>query len=84
MGIPGWIDDLNDGIALVRSLDSTTRVIAAWFKYWTVPNGAVVPDASALSHTAEVLRIAEKAADDFNLVIARLTRGLVLVNVEGA
>ena len=83
LGIPGWLDDFNDGIALVRSFDSTTRVIAAWFKYWTVPNGIVVPDAAALSHTAEVLQIAEKAADDFNLVIARLTRGLVLVNFSG-
>jgi adenylate cyclase len=84
LGMPGWIDDLNDGIALVRSFDPTSRVIAAWFKFWTVPNGAVLPDAAALSHTAEVLQIAEKAADDFNLVIARLTRGLVLVNAEGA
>ena len=83
LGIPGWIDDLDEGIALVPSFDSTTRIIAAWFKYWTVPNGAVVPDAAALRHTAEVLQIAEKAADDFNLVIARLTRGLVLVNFDG-
>ncbi len=82
LGIPGWLDDLDDGIAWVRSFDPTTRVIAAWFKYWTVPNGTVVPDSAALSHTAEVLQIAEKAADDFNLVIARLTRGLVLVNAE--
>ncbi len=38
----------------------------------------------ALSHSAEVLQIAEKAADDFNLVIARLTRGIILVHCEGA
>ena len=60
LGMPGWIDDLNDGIALVRSFDPTSRVIAAWFKFWTVPNGGVLPDAEALCHTAEVLRIAEK------------------------
>ena len=83
-GIPGWIDDLDNGIAMVRSFDSTTRVIAAWFKYWTLPNGAILSDAVALSDTAEVLEIAEKAADDFNLVIARLTRGLVLVHDDGA
>jgi adenylate cyclase len=84
LGISGWIDDLDNGIAMVRSFDPTTRVIAAWFKYWTMPNGAILPDPAALSDTAEVLQIAEKAADDFNLVIARLTRGLVLVHSEDA
>jgi adenylate cyclase len=84
LGMPGWLDDLNNGIAMVRSLDPTTRIIAAWFKYWTVPNGAILPDATALRDTAEVLQIAEQAADDFNLVIARLTRGLVLVHCDGA
>lgn len=84
LGMSGWIDDLDDGIAMARSFDPTARVIAAWFKYWTMPNGAIVPDPVALSDTAEVLQIAEKAADDFNLVIARLTRGLVLVHCDGA
>jgi adenylate cyclase len=84
LGISGWIDDLDNGIAMVRSFDPTTRVIAAYFKYWTMPNGAILPDPVALSDTAEVLKIAEKAADDFNLVIARLTRGLVLVHCDGA
>ena len=84
LGISGWIDDLDEGIELVSSFDPTTRVIAAWFKYWTVPNGTMLPDAVALRHTAEVLHIAEQAADDFNLVIARLTRGLVLLHSDGA
>jgi adenylate cyclase len=84
LGVPGWIDDLDEGIDLVSSFDPTTKVIAAWFKYWTIPNGTMVVDAEALRHTKEVLKIAERAADDFNLVIARLTRGLVLVNADGS
>jgi len=84
MGVPGWIDDLDEGIDLVRSFDPTTRVIAAWFKYWTIPNGSMLVDAEALRHTDEVLHVAERAADDFNLVIARLTRGIVLAHAEGA
>jgi adenylate cyclase len=38
----------------------------------------------ALRHTAEVLQVAELAADDFNLVIARLTRGIVLAHSQSA
>lgn len=79
LGVSGWLDDLDNGIEMVSSFDPTSRVIAAWFKYWTVPNGTMLLDAVALRHTEEVLRIAEQAADDFNLVIARLTRGLVVV-----
>jgi adenylate cyclase len=84
LGISGWLNDLDDGIEMVSSFDPTSRVIAAWFKYWTVPNGTMLLDAVALRHTEEVLRIAEQAADDFNLVIARLTRGLVLLHSDGA
>jgi adenylate cyclase len=84
LGISGWMDDLDAGNELVSSFDATTRIIAAWFKFWSVPNGTMLVDALALSHTAEILHIAEQAADDFNLVIARLTRGLVLVHSDGA
>jgi adenylate cyclase len=84
LGMSGWLDDLDEGIELVNSFDPTTRVIAAWFKYWTVPNGTMVVDDESLRHTAEVLKLAEQAADDFNLVIARLTRGIVLAYAGGA
>jgi adenylate cyclase len=84
LGMSGWLSDLDEGIDLGNSFDPTTRVIAAWFKYWTVPNGTMVVDHVSLSHTAEVLQLAERAADDFNLVIARLTRGIVLAHSDGA
>ena len=84
MGMPGWLNDLDAGIELGSAFDPTTKVIAAWFKYWTIPNGTMLVDAQALRHTADVLQVAESAADDFNLVIARLTRGIVLAHARAA
>jgi adenylate cyclase len=80
LGIPGWLDDFDSAIAMARPFDATTRVIAAWFKYGSISNGALLPDSVALQETAEVLRVAEQTADDFTLALARLTRGLILVH----
>jgi adenylate cyclase len=80
LGIPGWKDDFDQAIAMARGFDATTHVIAIWFKYGTIPNGTLPPDAVALQRTAEALRIAEQSGDDFTLALARLTRGLVLVH----
>jgi adenylate cyclase len=41
-------------------------------------------DSGALQDTAEVLQVAEQFADDFNLGLAQLTRGLVLVHRDDA
>ena len=80
LGIPGWKDDFDQAIAMARAFDATTHVIAIWFNYGTIPNGALPPDALALQRTAEALRIAEQSGDDFTLALARITRGLVLVH----
>jgi class 3 adenylate cyclase len=84
LGISGWLEDFDEAIAMARGFDATTRVIANWFKYGTIPNGTLLPDSIALRDTAETLQIAEQFADDFNLALARLTRGLVLVHRDGA
>jgi adenylate cyclase len=84
LGISGWIEDFDNAIAMARGFDATTRVIATWFKYGTIPNGTLLPDLVALHDTAEVLRIAEQFADDFNLALAQLTRGLILVHCDDA
>jgi hypothetical protein len=80
LGISGWMEDFDNAIAMARGFDATTRVIANWFKYGTIPNGTLLADSGALQDTAEVLQVAEQFADDFNLGLAQLTRGLVLVH----
>jgi adenylate cyclase len=45
-----------------------------------VHNGGSLPDAVAITETADALDVAERAGDDFSLDMARLSRGLVLVH----
>jgi len=42
-----------------------------------------LPDCSALRDTAEALHMAERSADNFTVALARMTRGLVLINRDG-
>ncbi len=83
LGMPGWQHDSRTAIAMARAFGATTSVVATWFKYGTIINGALLPDAAALRDTSEALGMAERSADDFTLALARLTRGLVLIHRDG-
>jgi adenylate cyclase len=84
LGMPSWLDDAADSIAMAAPLDPTSYVFALLWKYVaSIPFGALPPDATAMSQTAEALRIAEQTSDDFILGMGRLSRGLTLVTGEG-
>ena len=84
LGMDGWQADADAAIAIAASLDTTSYVIAIMFKYVSaIPIGALVADATALTETAEALRIAEQTSDDFVLGLARLVRGLTLIQHGG-
>jgi adenylate cyclase len=84
LGIPGWRDDFDDAIAMGRTHDPTVRVITIMAKYALgIAIWAVLPDARALRDSAEALQIAEQSGGDVVLSIARLTRGLALVDRDG-
>jgi hypothetical protein len=84
LGIPGWLDDAADSIAMAAPLDPTSYVFALLWKYVaSIPFGALPADATAMRETTEALRIAESFSDDFVLGMGRLCRGLVLVVGEG-
>jgi len=84
LGIPGWLDDAADSIAMAAPLDPTSYVFALLWKYVaSIPFGALPADATAMRETTEALRIAESSSDDFVLGMGRLCRGLVLVVGEG-
>jgi adenylate cyclase len=85
LGIPGWRDDFSHAIAMARSFDATTRVLAIMYKYVSgIPIGAVLADAVALSDSAEMLHFAEQSGDDPALTMARLIRGLALIHRGGS
>jgi hypothetical protein len=48
-----------------------------------VMKGALVPDATAMGHTADALRTAERSGDDVSLTWARVTHDIMLVRVHG-
>jgi class 3 adenylate cyclase len=84
LGIRGWQDDAATSIAMAAPLDPTSYVFALLWKYVaSIPFGALSPDATAMRETAEALRIAESSSDDFILGMGRLSRGLVLVCLDG-
>jgi adenylate cyclase len=55
-----------------------------WFTYViAIPNGALLPDATMLRDTAQLLVMAEQSGDDMALPIARTARGVTLVHRGG-
>jgi adenylate cyclase len=84
LGMRGWLDDAATSIAMAAPLDPTSYVFALLWKYVaSIPFGALPPDTTAMRETAEALRIAESSSDDFVLGMGRLSRGLVLVCLDG-
>lgn len=83
LGIPGWKDDFREAIATARDLvgDPNFRTGVMWYTYITaIPNGQMLPDATAVRDTAETLAMAEQSGDDFALEVARMARAVTLVH----
>jgi len=85
LGIAGWKEDFHQAIAMAHSFDPATLAGVMWMSYvLAIPYGAVLPDATTLRDTAELLVMAEQSGDDIALDIARTARGLTLVHRGGA
>jgi adenylate cyclase len=85
LGLPDWKEDLDQAIAMVRSVDPTSLHIPVVYKYRFVAHtGALLPDAAADRDTAEAMEVAEHSGDDFAVDGARVSRGLVLVDQSGS
>jgi len=84
LGIRGWQEDLDEGIAMARAFYPTMLAGMMWRKYITaIPYGVLLADSTALHDTAETLFIAERSGDDLALDLARTTRGVALVHHGG-
>jgi adenylate cyclase len=91
LGVPGWRNDLDQALATARMREPVhgvgppgSRLGVIWFNYGAaVGYGALLPDATALRETAEILAMAEQWGDDLGLAIARTTRGISLIHQDG-
>jgi class 3 adenylate cyclase len=76
VGLPGWRDDLRNGIAMARNADPLTYAGAVTYAYGVgIPCGILRPDEVAMREIEDALHIAERAADDFALAHAQVTLG---------
>jgi adenylate cyclase len=85
LGLPGFLGDLDDAIAMARSVqDPSTYVATVLLKYgYPINSSVLLPDLTADQETAEALERAERAGDDFARGAARLARGVVLAKGLG-
>jgi adenylate cyclase len=85
LGIRGWKSDFDEAVRLAASFTPMSHAGAILYKYVVaIPVGALSADAVALRETADALRIAEHAGDDYTMALAQLARGLVLVHHGGS
>jgi adenylate cyclase len=69
---------------MARGVDPTTLGGVMWMSYvLATPYGALLPDATTLRDTAELLVMAEQSGDDMALDAARTARGVTLVHRDG-
>ncbi len=81
LGLPGWRDDLRNGIAMARGADALSYAGTVTYTYGTtVPTGALSPDDSAMREIDDALHCAARSGDDFALAHVQVTLGLALVN----
>jgi adenylate cyclase len=79
LGDSSWRTDLKRAVAIQRDLSEAVVVIVITYGYSVaVTNGLLLPDATALAETADVLCNAEKSGDDVALALAQVARGLLL------
>ncbi|TXI64395.1 MAG: hypothetical protein E6Q55_06270 [Mycolicibacterium mageritense] len=85
LGISGWNGDIEQGMVHAQPFDATARIVPALYRYSCgIPNGALLPDAAAVLHTAELLKIAEQSGDDTAVALAQLNRAVVLAHQDGS
>ena len=85
LGRPGWRQDLDDAIAMARSTDPLTHALVVFWKHgWTITNGVLVADDTAVRELDEALQTAEGSGDDTALGLAKYMLGIALVYRDDA
>ena len=85
LGRDGWREDLDDATAMARSTDPLTHALVVFWKHgWTITNGVLVADDTAVRELDEALQTAEELGDDSALGLVRYILGIALVSRDGA
>ncbi|OBH62808.1 hypothetical protein A5685_22790 [Mycobacterium colombiense] len=81
LGRPGWRTDIEWGIAMARSFDAMTRILALVYKFAVaIGNDAIVPDAADISLTSESLEIALQSGDNTAVTFSHIIRATALLH----
>ena len=81
LGRRGWRGDLEEGIALARSVDAAAWPFVQLYKYAAaVGNGAVLPGARDVAETAESLEVAQRSGNNTAVAYAMLNRAIILIH----
>jgi adenylate cyclase len=81
LGRTGWRDDMEHGIAIAKSFDPTTRILAQVYKFCGATNvGAVLPTRADIALTAESVEIAERAGDNTAVTYSLMIRANALLH----
>jgi adenylate cyclase len=83
LGRPGWRKDLDEGIALAKTVDTAAKPFVQLYKYQAaVQNGAALISAQDTAHTATVLEIAQRSGNNLALAYALLNRSMALLHTD--
>jgi hypothetical protein len=85
LGRPGWRQDLDDALAMVRHSDPTSRAaIVAWTYGLAIQYGVVRADDSALRAIEEAAQAAAGTSNDIGVSLAEYTLAVGLLNGDDA
>ena len=83
LGRPGWRQDLEEGIAIARSVDPAAKPFVQLYKYaCAVENGAALPSAHDVAQTAESLEIAQRSGNNAAVAYALVNRAIALIHSD--
>jgi class 3 adenylate cyclase len=81
LGLPGWRDDQQHGLAMARSADPMSHAWAVgWVYYTAILYEVLAADDHAMREIDDALRIAERSSDDLAVAFVRVTLGVALVH----
>jgi adenylate cyclase len=81
LGQAGWKDDIDGALAMADQVGELTgRVGIRYYTYLEpIVSGVLMSNATVLCDTADTLAATERVSDDFQLLLARVTRGVALI-----
>ena len=85
LGVAGWQQDVEDATAAARGADTMTRASVVFYTYISaLAFGLVLPDETALAHTAGNYEFAKQAGEEFAVGLSETVHGIVLACRDGA